>query len=554
MEKPPTHKNFRLSNKITVGSRQILFGESLYSNTLNMNRSLYMLAFLVPIFLQGQETFNKRMRFDFPAAVITSIIPTDSFYYATSIIADSVFPYSTGNAFLKFDMYGELIDIKTIRNTEKTYETWNDNFLHLPNGGFAVQGYSIDSTMNSILIRYDGDGDTIYTKSFPSPYSPNFLFIQPSGGLVQCQDGGFLLANTAQSSSTSNENYLIKTDSLGNIEWDKVYHNGDWDRPQSLLATPDGKFIVGAMQTNQNITNSNYTFQCHIFQVDSIGNVEWDYKSPISSGLRDAANDMVLLDDGSLVVASGVGYEQESSSVNAVYFEKMVFKLSPDRELEWEVKFSEKDTTSWSRTSKIIKLTDGSGFIVGGMAYEALPFPKYFAVRGWLAKISNEGDIIWTRQHVYLDDGEDEHKIFDMREASDGGLIVCGEAKEWESGALYRQQAWLLKLDGHGCLIPGCHLLDDVDENVVSPLQLAIYPNPTSDYLNFQLQNDQPIKGSQFRIVDMDGSVVRSFQVDTQTNDLYITPVWNWAEGMYLLQFLGGDGNMVISEKFIVSH
>ncbi|MEZ4930740.1 MAG: T9SS type A sorting domain-containing protein [Saprospiraceae bacterium] len=515
----------------------------------------FLLAIVVfPFLLQGQVTFNKRMRYDYSAAVLTGIIATDSFYYATSIIADTVFPYKTGTAFLKFTLDGELSDIKATLNTQKTYEAWFDNFLQLPDGGFATPGYSFDTTTSTILIRYTTEGDTLFTHSYFNPNAPTYTFIQPRGGMVTTSDGGFLLANAIGSNHSNAINYLIKTDSLGNIEWDYIYFDTKWNRPQSLIATPDGKFIVGSIKTNQNVTNSNYTFQCHIFQVDSLGNKEWEYLSPVSSGLRDSANDMILQDDGSLIVASGVGHEIESSSQNTVYFEKMVFKLSPSGELAWQVKFPDIDYDGYSRTTKLLKLSDGTGFLVAGMAYEALPYPKYFAVRGWLAKISYNGDIIWTRQHVYLDDGEDEHKIFDLKETNDGGFIVCGEAKDWASNSIYRQQAWLLKLDGYGCLVPDCQLLDNVVENYVTPIQLVIYPNPASDYLNFQLRNNKLLSNGQFRILDSNGRFIKSFPANSTVGDTFVIPVSDWATGIYFLQFLDLNEHIVAFEKFIVTH
>ncbi|MCU0345683.1 MAG: hypothetical protein MUC59_01990 [Saprospiraceae bacterium] len=75
------------------------------------------------------------------------------------------------------------------------------------------------------------------------------------------------------------------------------------------MATLQDKIICGGLKTNTTTNVMDYTFQCHIFQMDSLGNLEWEWLSPVSDGLRDAANDMLLLDDGSLIVASGVGHE-----------------------------------------------------------------------------------------------------------------------------------------------------------------------------------------------------------------------------------------------------
>ena len=89
--------------------------------------NLSLLLFIVNS--TSQTTFNHRYRFDFPAAVLTSIVPTDSCYYATGIIADSIFPYNTGNIFLKLDLEGNIDFLKTVRDTNKTYETWEPPLL-----------------------------------------------------------------------------------------------------------------------------------------------------------------------------------------------------------------------------------------------------------------------------------------------------------------------------------------------------------------------------------------------------------------------------------------
>ncbi len=412
----------------------------------------------------------------------------------------------------------------------------------------------MDSIEKTILIKYSSNGDTIFTREFLNPFYPSYDRIQPRGGLKLLPDGGFLFSNWIISGNLPDSDiYLIKTDSLGYIEWDGIYGNSKWDRPQSLIIKPNNKYIIGAIRTNDNTTVVNYKYQTHIFQIDSIGNLEWDYLTPESTGLRDAANGMVLLDDGSLVIASGIGHEIERPSVNVVHFDKMLFKLSPNLDIEWEKGFPDGELTGSSRTTKIEKLADGSGFLLAGMSYEKLEPPLYFSIKGWLAKVSNEGDSIWTREYVFLTEGEDEHKIYDLKETPDGGFILCGEARDWSTGVTHPQQAWLLKVDGHGCLVPGCHLVDGVDEENMEGIGFTIYPNPAIDYLNFQLRSRTPLQDGQVRIINANGQLVRSIPITPQSGDTYIVPLWDWPTGAYFLQYFV-NGISVGSEKFIIFH
>ena len=515
-------------------------------------RYFYLAALFCPSLLFGQATFNLRHSFEFPAAVLTSVVVTDSCYYSTGIIADSIFPYNTGNIFVKLDLEGNPLVIKTIRSTTKTYETWFEGLAQLPDGSFFLHGYSYDSIMTSILIKYNSEGDTVFIREFMNPLNQN-AFIQPRGGLVQTENGGTISSNwitNIPNAATNSDIYLIKTDSLGNKEWGKVFGSSMWDRPQSLLVTPDGKIITGAIRTNDNTNTQNYTYRTHIFQVDSLGNMEWDYLSPLSEGLRDAANDMVLLEDGSLVVATGLGTEYDRPSVNVVYFDKLLKKLNPDHSTAWEKSFVGDRPYSTTFMTNVFQLTDGSGFVAAGMTPtpDDNPNDEKYGQSGWIGKVSPEGDSLWAREYTILDSDIYTHTIYDLKETPDGGFILCGEALDDTFEEDIPQQAWLLKLDQYGCLVPGCHLVDATQEKPLD-IRLAIYPNPASDYLNFYLHANRPMKDVLFRVVNTEGRTIESFQC-INPNATFILPIWDWEVGVYFLQCIE-DGRVIHSEIFI---
>ncbi|MFQ5446166.1 MAG: T9SS type A sorting domain-containing protein [Saprospiraceae bacterium] len=373
--------------------------------------------------------------------------------------------------------------------------------------------------------------------------------MQPRGGFTSTKDGGFVISNYMHFSAPNTNIYIIKTDSAGNVEWSKMIGDSYWDRPASILVREDnGAIIVGGIKTNDNMTTENYTYQTYIIQLDSLGNIQWQYFSPIDSGLRDAANDMVLLDDGSLVVASGVGTEIDHPSVNVVYFDKHVFKLNPDGEIEWELTFKDPELTSVSRTTNLIQLSDGSGFLLAGMSHVKLS-PVLGSVMGWIAKVTPEGDSIWIRRYAFLDQQSSAHTIYDMKECPDGGFILCGEARDYSGTDTIPQQAWLLKLDEYGCLVPGCYTATEEPAGGAPAISLAIYPNPTSDYLNFYLRTPLPVREASFRIVSAGGRLMKAFQSD-RPGATYIVPVWDWAAGVYFLQYVE-EGVVRVSEKFV---
>ena len=501
----------------------------------------------------GQNTFNIRTNYGFPAAVITSVVPTDSCIYASGIISDSVFPYNTGAIFLKTDPLGVPEIIKTLRNEARTYEPWF-NDMKFVDSSFLVSAVGLNSLMKSMLIKYDLFGDTVWTREFPNP-NPTLEFMQPRGGFELIGENDIVLINFTEVPPNGPfkdaDVYFFKMKENGDIVWSKFWGGNLIEEPSSSILANDTIIIIGGMRHSLNIEDSDYSFQCFLLAIDTSGQIQWTWLSPESWGLRDAARDMVLLEDGSLVIACGIGHEQQRPSVNVVYFDKAVFKLNPQRELEWEVVFPDPELVLNSYTSRIIQLKNKSGFVVAGVAKRPTPPGVWGSNRGWIAKISPDGDSLWSRTYVYSTDFPSFHEFYDLKECPDGGLILCGESRSVANGDSIPQQAWLMKLDSFGCLVPGCQFIDATEETKES-VTLLLYPNPARDYLNFFYRPapGQSSRDIRFRIIDASGMELQRFEAQSG-EATYIVPLWHWPPGVYFLQLLH-DGLPVRTERFVV--
>ncbi len=150
---------------------------------------ILLVASVYSNYLFAQTTFSKRMHLGFPAAVFTSIESNDSCYYVTGIIADSIFPYRTGIIFSRFDLEGNLVFAKTLVDSIKTYESWENTLTPLPDGNFFLSGFS--SYEKGLLIKFTPQGDTLFVKKYLSPYfqenpwfvTRDFVLMPDGGGL-----------------------------------------------------------------------------------------------------------------------------------------------------------------------------------------------------------------------------------------------------------------------------------------------------------------------------------------------------------------------------------
>jgi hypothetical protein len=447
-------------------------------------------------------------------------------------------------------LQGNPLILKPLTSNNRTYESWFNGFVPTEDGGLVSVGYSIDSTMKTFIVKYGINGDTIFTKDFLSPYYPSQIFISPWGGLAKMPSNELIIGCVVEKNVGDSDIYLIKTDSVGNLIWNKNYGSSKREISRSIYTDANGNIFLGGIIDNLNTNTQNFTYQCDIRQLDSEGNLVWNYLSPNNIGLRDAANDMLLLDDGSIVVASGVGHEEIHPPWNEVLFDRHVFKLNPEHQLAWELTFPDPFLIFYAKTTKLVGLSDGSGYVMAGMGPIFADDPDDpGSIGGFFTKISTDGDSIWTRKYLYPSEHVSVHEPFDMKETPDGGLIICGKSEDYDDNATFPQQGWLLKLDKHGCLVPGCHLSDTAEETNPPAASISIYPNPTSNYLNFYVQAPINVNDANIRIVDSNGRRVKEFKAN-DLSSTFIIPVWDWADGAYWVQ-LTVDGKLVSTKKFL---
>lgn len=115
-----------------------------------------------------------------------------------------------------------------------------------------------NSVEQFFLFKIQADtGNPLWKKGYPIANS-RYNFAK---SMTKTLDGGFALAGTneilAVSNSTSGDYRVVKTDSNGNLTWDKTYIGSNTDEPTSIIQTSDGKYIVAGATQTSNFTDPN---------------------------------------------------------------------------------------------------------------------------------------------------------------------------------------------------------------------------------------------------------------------------------------------------------
>lgn len=138
-----------------------------------------------------------------------------------------------------------------------------------PDGGFIISGAtgSYGGGYSSVYaIRTESDGDTLWTRVYGGDNSDFGYSVQPT------MDGGFIFAGaTASSGAGYSDAYLVKTDSIGTVDWEKTYGGTKDDRAYSVYPTADGGYVLAGITESSGAGK----IDMYVVKTDPLGDVMW---------------------------------------------------------------------------------------------------------------------------------------------------------------------------------------------------------------------------------------------------------------------------------------
>lgn len=176
---------------------------------------------------------------------------------------------------------------------------WASDVVQSSDGGFVVAG-GIGDTGDPWITKFAGNGGIVWQ----TKYDP------PGGGLggyasaiLGADDGGFYVAGNLWVGVTGA--WVMKIDSDGVVEWQKVYGDVWLDHANDIQSTSDGGFIVAGMRYGI-LQGDNCA--AWLIKLDDSGNVLWEKAYRIGVECRRFAVVAQAGDGG--YVAIGSSYEE----------------------------------------------------------------------------------------------------------------------------------------------------------------------------------------------------------------------------------------------------
>lgn len=297
-------------------------------------------------------------------------------------------------------------DIQWGRTHGGMYNEFAHSVIQTRDGGYAIVGqtYSYDVGGGDVwLIKTDWNGIAQWNKTYGGS---NF---DSAWSVIQTTDGGYALAGTTFSSFTSEDAYLIKTNSAGVVQWQKTYGGTLSDGSYGVIQTLDAGYVL---------VGYTYSFgagasDVYLVKTDSSGNMVWG-KTYGTTGY-DFGNGVVKTSDGGYTIGCsgfvdliktdsngimvwskdyGVATRSVAATVDEGYILACDTGVDPAGLL---VKTDFNGSMQWSKSYSgfiysAIQTADG-GYACAG--YKLDPFTGYADFR--LEKTEIESGLTWTK-------------------------------------------------------------------------------------------------------------------------------------------------------------
>lgn len=204
------------------------------------------------------------------------------------------------------------------------------------------RGNDIDFGMGNDywIVKIDTEGNKEWDKTYGG------LLADYLSDVIQTQDGGYLLGGSSGSGIGGDKSeefrggefgdyWIVKTDSLGNKEWDRTYGGSDSDELSDMVQTSDGGYLLGGESesdvSGEKSEDSKGSSDMWIVKIDSTGNKLWDRTIGGESG--EVLAEIVEATTGGYLLAgsstSGISGDKSEPNRGESY-DYWIVKLSPE--------------------------------------------------------------------------------------------------------------------------------------------------------------------------------------------------------------------------------
>jgi hypothetical protein len=192
---------------------------------------------------------------------------------------------------VKTDNQGDTVWTRTYG---RSYTDGARSVCQTTDGGYILAGSStpfLGALIEIYLVKTDSNGDTLWTRTYGGSDHQGAYSVQ------QTRDGGYIIAGCNPIHGGVHDIYLLKVDSLGDTLWARTYGGPDDDNIRSVQQTMDGGFIMVGWTDSYGAGSDD----AYVVKTDSLGDILWS--RTLGGSNYDWAYDVQQTEDADYIIA-----------------------------------------------------------------------------------------------------------------------------------------------------------------------------------------------------------------------------------------------------------
>ena len=298
------------------------------------------------------------------------------------------------------------------------------------------------------IVKLDAAGNIEWQKCIGSVAEEAATSIQQT-----TDNGYIVAGTCDYNSAVANGNHggydywVVKLDYTGKIEWQKCYGGSGDDKPVSILQTLDGGFVIAGTtaSTDDDVSGAKGETDIWIVKTNYLGDIEW--QRCYGGSLQDGVSEMnQTYDNGYIIAGQTYSYDMDVSGKHGEC-DCWILKINPIGGIEWQkcIGGSDEDVAC------SIKQTTDGGYIASGFSYSADgDISRNNGSQDMLVfKLDLAGNLSWQKCFG----GSSNEIGNSVIQVLNGNFLVAGwtESNDGDISARYgSQDCWIVELNGHG--------------------------------------------------------------------------------------------------------
>lgn len=325
------------------------------------------------------------------------------------------------------------------------------------------------------IVKLNSSGGIIWQKTIGGNAKDELSAMIPAsdGGFILGGSSSSDISGEKIDNSRGGLDYwVVKIDSFGVIQWQSTIGGSADDRLYSMSQSNDNGYILGGWSdsglSGDKTDTSRGLSDYWIVKIDSLGNIQWQ-KTIGGSGKEvratslntvntDSFGGMAIYqtnDDGYILGgSSNSGISGEKTDISRGGFDYWILKLDESGNIQWQKTIGGNDVDFFYH---LLPFYD-NGYIVGGASSSGITGEKTENLRGvrdyWFLKLDNAGDIQWQKSMG----GDSVDVMTHICLTFDSCIVISGRSRspnstgDKTSDLKGDNDYWIIKIDTFGAV------------------------------------------------------------------------------------------------------